>query len=265
MTTAILSLFTLVSSHRVSHFTEANSSWRDLSVNPWSSFDLQNPQLSRSTEEAQVYEVVEKPRFGKLPDYEVFYVGTPDARVEPKLVYKHDNKFLSLDANIKDSSGKAILEWRGYRWPSAKASSKAFLTSPGKGMGKETYYTMTQLTKWGAHKAAKNNELGHLSTSWLSTAETFTLDSGRCPKNKKSACGKRIINAQGDKMGHWMRIYTPDKERPVAVSAKIKRKLTVLGMADVYELTVQPGQDPLLMAQFACFIDAANNIESYQD
>merc|ERR1711957_888500 len=100
---------------------------------------------------------------------------------------------------------------------------------------------MAQLTPYGARRASKKLQLGHLSASWLSTAETFTVDSGRCPQNKLSTCGKRLLNAQGDKMGSWMRIYAPESDQPVAQSVKLMRQRTRLGMVDIYELTMSPG------------------------
>jgi len=267
MISVVFAFFALVSSRRLEHHEvyETNSSRYDLPVTPFSDFDPENPRLSSETGEIQVFQIVEKPKFGKLPDYEVFHIGTPGARREPTLVYTHDNKFLALDVNIKGPTGEAVLEWRAYRTMSSKAQAKAFLTSPGRGMWRETYSTITQLTKWGARSAQKSNQLGHLSASWLSTAETFTIDAGRCPTSTHKMCGKRLINAQGDKMGNWVRMYTPDSTAPVAVLGKTDRKFTLLGRADSYELTVQPGQDPLLLMQLACFIDAANNIEAAQD
>lgn len=243
-----------------------------LTIKPFKEFDVQHPVFHRTVQgEPEIYHIVEKPRFGKMPDYMVYYLGTISHPQKPVLLYSHDNKFLTMDANIHDAATKKrILEWRGYKWMSAHAKAKAFLTSPGKNKGNETYYTMTQLTPFGAYRAIQKEQPG--SGSALSVTgfiEHFQFDAGRCARRSSrfrgQKCGKRILNAKADRMGGKTTFYTPEGDGKSSVageSVKINRKIHWFGWADTYSVKVMPGQDPLLMTNFAAFCDASNNVEA---
>jgi len=244
---------------------EDNPEGVNITITPWSSFDLLNPGLSSSPgtgAQERIFRIVELPRVGKMPDFHVYDVGTSDARLpRPILFYKHDSKLVGLDVNIKSSADKPLLEWRGYHKTSKRSSVRAFITSPGKGMGKETYHTMTCLSRHGAKKAEEFGKFRRAVESGPGKRpRQFILDSGRCPRNKKSECGKHIYNAQGRKKK--MSIFSPESGEVVAHSERMFRTDTQLGWTATYELTVSPGHDPLLLANFACFIASANLVET---
>ena len=99
---------------------------------------------------------------------------------EPKLIYDQNNKIFARDANIIDpGTNKRVLQWRGYRWISARVRVRAFLTSEGWNGGNQTYYTMTKLSSTGT-KIAYHYETTHgivgARSGWFSKQHTYTLD-----------------------------------------------------------------------------------------
>jgi len=242
-------LFRIIYATRVAMMKEKdNFEGVDIKVTPWNSFDPSNPVLSSSpgtAAQARIFRIVEQPRPGKTPFIKVYDVGTSDARL-PHMVlfYQHDSELLGLDALIKDSADRRLLEWRSFAKTSRHSVARTFITSPGKGRGNETYYTMT-----------------YLSNS--KRKQRFTLDAGRCPKSKKLECGKRILDAQGGKK--FTRIFSPRSDKAVADLTRLSRKRTALGKADTYEFTVLPGHDPVLLTNFACFVASAKHVEHRQN
>jgi len=250
---------------------------RKLDFTPFQAFDIKHPLLGpHKTTEAEVWHIIEKPRFGKLNDYLVYNLG-PKAKPfdEPRLIYEQDNKIFALDANIIDpGTNKRVLQWRGYRWLSARVRVRAFLTSEGWNGGDQSYYTMTKLSSTGT-KVAYHYETTHgivgARSGWFSKQHTYTIDSGRCTDHMDKKCGARLFHAVGDKLGAFVNIYpnTAVGEQQIAVATleqlghEWKVRPWMIDSGDSYQLTVQPGQDALLLANFACFIDAAENLDKF--
>jgi len=265
---------------------------RKLDFTPFQAFDIKNPLLGpHKTTEVEVWHIIEKPRFGKLNDYLVYNLG-PKAKPfdEPRLIYEQDNKIFALDANIIDpGTNKRVLQWRGYRWLSARVRVRAFLTSEGWNGGEQSYYTMTKLSSTGT-KVAYHYETTHgtvgARSGWFSKQHTYTVDSGRCTGGADEAkaigakaasdymdkkCGKRLFHAVGDKTALFVNIYpnTAVGEKQIAVASleqlghEWKVRPWMIDSGDAYQLTVQPGQDALLLANFACFIDASENLDKF--